>query len=53
MEGIITVTAVLAILAALFLIFRKIVLWYFRINEVVDRLDNMVGELKKISTLKA
>lgn len=40
---------VLIVLIALFFILREVVLWYWRVNHIVERLDSIVAELKKIS----
>lgn len=40
------VIATLALLVVLFLIFRAVVLWYFRIDHVIDRLDSILAELR-------
>lgn len=46
MMNFVLVIATLALLVLLFLIFRAVVLWYFRIDHVIDRLDSILTELK-------
>lgn len=38
----------LSIFTALFLILREIFLWYWKINKIVEKLDGVIVELKKI-----
>lgn len=37
------------ILIAIFLVFRAFVLWYWKVNVIVSKLDAVVEELKKIN----
>lgn len=46
MMNFVLVIATLALIVLLFLIFRAVVLWYFRIDHVIDRLDAILDELK-------
>jgi hypothetical protein len=48
-EGQGVITAIILAMAVVFgfLIFRQIVLWYWKINEIVERLDGILAELKK------
>ena len=41
--------AMAILVVGFFLIFRAIVLWYWRISEIADTLDAILTELKKIS----
>lgn len=38
---------VLAVFIILFLIFRRVTLWYFRINDVIKNLEMILAEIKK------
>lgn len=37
----------LAFIVVLFLIFRGVTLWYFRINDIVKNLEAILAEIKK------
>ena len=42
----------ISIAGFLFLIFRNVILWYWRINDVADSLEDIAESLKKISNIK-
>ena len=44
-----TLIAVIVVIVAAFLLFREIILWYWRVNHIVERLDQILSELKRIS----
>lgn len=39
----------LVIIIIVFLILRNITLWYWRVNDIVDRLEDISGSLKQIA----
>ncbi len=41
----------LLVLIALFLIFRAVMLWYWKINVIIERLDGILNELKRQNAL--
>ncbi len=43
---------VLLVLIVLFFVFRAALLWYWRINDIVTKLDDILKELKTIATQK-
>jgi hypothetical protein len=49
MEGLLILIAFVAIVVSLFLLFREIVLWYWKINEMVGTLKLILAELKRIN----
>lgn len=38
----------IVILGGLFYVFRGLMLWYWRISDIIDRLDVIVTELKRL-----
>lgn len=47
MEQVIYFILASAFIIVLFLIFRGITLWYFRINDIVKNLEEILAEIKK------
>jgi hypothetical protein len=41
----------LLVLVALFFIFRAVMLWYWKINLIVEKLDGILNELKSQNSL--
>lgn len=46
--GVIVLTIAFAILAAIFLVFRFLILWYWRVNESVELLTSINQKLGRI-----
>jgi len=40
---------VLLVLAVIFLIFRGVILWFWRVNHIVEELREITGELRKMN----
>lgn len=53
MNNLLTVIGYFIVIVALFLIFREVMLWYWRINHIVDRLDRILTTLDKKSVPKS
>jgi hypothetical protein len=49
-RAVLMAVAMAVLVVGLFLIFRAIVLWYWRISEICDTLDAILTEMKKISS---
>jgi len=48
-KGILLALVILVILIIAFFIFRGVMLWYWKINELVTKLDLILSELRKLS----
>lgn len=44
-----TLAATIFVVGVLFLLFREAMTWYWKIDVIIERLDNIVTELKKIN----
>lgn len=49
LEILVSILASVFILISIFLVFRAFVLWYWKVNVIVSKLDAVVEELKKIN----
>ncbi len=51
MENVIQSLLVIGIIIGLFFLFRKVTLWYFKINEIVDILERQLNNQRDICAL--
>lgn len=49
MDYIVYVTAIIAGTIVLFVITRELITWYFKVNQRVDLLENILEELKELN----